>query len=522
MAIENLHKIITLARKAEESGHNLSVEDNNLRVVFSKNQPPNQALISQLKAHKQELMQYLDITNANGNPVTLVDTSDFVVEHEGKLYYEVSQWHIFWATDEFDHEVRLKYFKLLRYTIEDALDPHVLTLAVRHLVSRHESLRSTFHKRGNRYFLRVEAFEDLKDLVQVKHEARDLGGDPGAVEQYLGFKDHVFDLPKGPLFLVRMVQRDDGSSTVSLKIDHSIYDLLSIQTLEKDLTAAYTACARGLEPPLPALPFQYKDYMLFLNHYMQKNRDAHKQYWESLYDSPPGELKLPGTDRHRSCSSSRSGKAERFLITLEVVQSLLQLAGKHATSLFIILQAALKAYLFRITRQGDLVVATIKFGRTDLAGLEEQIGLYSKQVAIRTVLDADDTFGDVIRKVIFSNEEAEAYSAFPYLDVLVSKTPARTMSSFFKFRLQYTDGKNFAGGFLPEGPAFGDCAAHRQEQLSDINVDVELYLMYSGKQIELKVVYDSELYGEVQIRELMDGYLSFLASNAVVPGKEAR
>jgi hypothetical protein len=518
MAIENLHRIITLAAKASDSDISLTVEDGQLQVGFLTNQPPDLALLSQLKAHKEELMQYLEVVQANGNPVALADTGDFVVEHDGKRYYEVSQWHIYWATDEFDRELRIKKFSLLRYVAGGGLDAHALTLAVRYLVSRHESLRSTFHKRGNRYYLRAEALDDLRDLVQVKHEARDLGGDPGAVEQYLGFKDHVFDLTEGPLFLVRLVQRDDGSSTMSLKIDHSIYDLWSLQILIKDLTAAFAAYATGLKPQLPALPFQYKEYMLFLNHYVQKNRDAHQQYWESRYDRPPGELKLPGTDRHSGRSSGRVGKTTRFLITREVVQSLLLLAGKHATSLFIILQAALKAYLFGITRQGDLVVAVIRFGRTSLPGLEDQIGLYTTQAAVRTVLDAEDTFDDVIRKVIFSNEEAETYSAYPYLDVLVSETPARTMNSFFKFRLQYSDRESYPGGFLPEEPA--DDAAPGQAQLSDVNIDFELHFIYRGERTELQVVYDVELYEEAQIRDLMDGYLAFLAGNATAPGQE--
>jgi hypothetical protein len=522
MAIENLHRIITLARKASDSGISLAVEDGKLEVGFLKSQPPDLALLSQLKAHKQELMQYLDVAKANGNPVALADTSDFVLEHEGKLYYEVSQWHIFWATDEFDHESRVQQFALLRYTGDDALDPHVLALAVRYLVSRHESLRSTFHKRGNRYYLRVEAFEDLSDLVQVKHAAHDLGGDPGAVEQYLNFKDHVFDLPKGPLFLIRTVQRDDGSYTVSLKMDHSIYDLWSVQILVKELTAAYAAYAGGSQPQLPALPLQYKDYMLFLNHYVQKNSDAHKQYWESLYDNPPGELKIPGTDRHSGSSSGRAGKTERFLIDREVVRPLLPLTGKHATNLFIILQAALKAYLFGITRQADIVIAIMKFGRTNLSGLEDQIGLYAAQMAVRTVLAAEDTFDDVIRKVILSNEEAETYGAFPYLNVLVNKTPARTMNSFFKFRLQYSDKENYPGGSLPKGPAFADGTARRQEPPSVINMDVELHFIYWGEQIELKVVYDAELYAGAQIRDLVDGYLSFLAGNATVPSRKVQ
>jgi hypothetical protein len=522
MPIENLHKIIMLAGKASAAGISLTVEDDKLKVGFLEGQPPDLALLSQLKAHKQELMQYLNVTEANGNPIALADTSDFVVEHEGKRYYEVSQWHIYWATDEFDRELRIKYFNLLRHTPQDGLDPRVLTLAVRYLMSRHESLRSTFHKRGNRYYLRVEAFEELGDLVQVKHAARDLGGDPGAVEQYLNFEDHVFDLSKGPLFLVRLVQRDGGSSTVSLKTDHSIYDRWSMQVLVNDLTTAYAACADGLEPQLPALPFQYKDYMLFLNHYVQKNRVAHQQYWESRYDSPPGELKLPGTDRHSDRSSGRVGKTERFLIPRQVVRALLLLAGKHATSLFVILQAALKAYLFRVTGQGDLVIATIKFGRKTLPGLENQVGLYANQVAVRTVLDADDAFDDVIQKVIFSNEEAETYSAFPYLDVLASKTPARTMNSFFKFRLQYSDQENDPDGSIPGAPASAHDAAPEQEQPSVVNMDVELNFIHWGEQIELKVVYDVALYGSAQLRDLMDGYLSFLAEGAAVPTEKVQ
>jgi non-ribosomal peptide synthetase component F len=202
------------------------------------------------------------------------------------------------------------------------------------------------------------------------------------------------------------------------------------------------------------------------------------------------------------------------------VQSLRPLAGKHATNLFVILQAALKAYLFRTTRQADLVIAILKFGRTNLPGLEDQIGPYAAQVAVRTVLAPEDTFDDVVRKVIFSNEEAETYGAYPYLIMLASKTPARPIDSFLKFRLQYSDEENDPRPAPPAEPASADGTAPGQEP-PVVNMDVELDFIHWGEQIELQVVYDAARYGSAQIRELIDGYLWLLAEAAVVPAEPA-
>ncbi|KAF9995466.1 hypothetical protein BGZ65_008893, partial [Modicella reniformis] len=97
-----------------------------------------------------------------------------------------------------------------------------------------------------------------------------------------------FDLARGPLIRVLMIQLDNAEYFFSLTQHHIVSDGWSITILHNELNALYSAYSRGESDPLPPLEIQYPDYAAWQRQWLTKDRlELHSSYWRNtLADAP--------------------------------------------------------------------------------------------------------------------------------------------------------------------------------------------------------------------------------------------
>ena len=76
-------------------------------------------------------------------------------------------------------------------------------------------------------------------------------------EQY-----YVFDLRKGPLLHIKIVQLMKDEWVLLLNIHHIIFDGWSNGVFFRELETLYSAFVNGYTAELPELPIQYTDFTL--------------------------------------------------------------------------------------------------------------------------------------------------------------------------------------------------------------------------------------------------------------------
>ncbi|MEJ8643178.1 condensation domain-containing protein [Streptomyces sp. MS1.HAVA.3] len=120
----------------------------------------------------------------------------------------------------------------------------------------------------------------------------------------------------------------------------------------------YTAFATGREPQLPPIEVHYADYAEWQPQWLREEvRHKHLPYWKKQLEGAELVLELP-TDRPRPPVMTSHGARYQFPLTPELTQAVRDLAKREDVTINIVLLAAWKTLLHRLTGQQDVVVGT--------------------------------------------------------------------------------------------------------------------------------------------------------------------
>jgi len=435
----------------------------------------------------------------------------------GREGFAISRTQLYWVNDQ-DLGYKEKLFGLIKRKITGAIDLPAFRRAVRQLLVRHESLRSYFLRRDDNYFMCIHPADDPMFGLDYR-DLTDGVPDQQTLNSLLDFEGQVFDPERGPLFLVRLVRVGPDQWFLALKLHHAIFDGWSVDVLVRDILVLYISAVTGGTPQLPSLRFQYKDHMHFMNEYYAVNDEADRRFWLSRFDRLPDELQLPGVRENNGVMRSRTGRT--IIFSLAGKNSVLNgLAGKHGTSLFVVLQALLQLYLVKLTGRRDIIIATEVFGRDLIAGSENQIGFYAVMKLVRTVFEHGDTVSEAIERSRQSNEEMSRHVAFSLMEATEELLGAGV--SVFDTACKITLGYMDLNGFLPGGgaeeqdtswmPVIG--LPEVEEKTGDETTGCDLNIRFINKkdELDLHVLYDAAAYDETAVRGIIEGFIAFVGN----------
>ena len=392
-----------LLQTMEAQGIELWVDDGRLKFRAQKGAMTAE-IRGQLKMHKEALVAHL--SGRSGLSIRpLADQAD----------YELSpaQWRL-WVLMQME-DSSVAYNVPLHQLIRGALDAAVLERAVQQLVARHESLRTRF--------IVVDGMprQVIEPQVQISLEVIDLSGEADAEEQAWELSreeaKRPFDLGQAPLLHAKLVKIGPDKHAFLLTLHHIICDGVSIGILNREITQLYGGVS------LTPLPIQYRDYAYWQNRWLESgDAEAHRQYWLKQLDGDAPVLNLP-TDGVRPTVQTFNGREQQFLLGPEIAQRLKQLAREERATLFMVLLATLKAFLYRYTQQTDIVVGSPVAARA-FTELYDQVGFYLNTVALRTRFEGSDHFRDLLAKVKETAKDGLDHQIYPF-DQLVNDLDIR-------------------------------------------------------------------------------------------------
>lgn len=385
--------------------------------------------------------------------------------------------------------------------LDDKIDTNKLEKCFNELIERHETLRTYFAFENDNVVQKIIDKIDFNLEIEENCDFNNLDDI---------FKSFVkpFDLAKAPLFRAKFVKFTNKKSALLVDMHHIISDGTSLSIFIDELCKLYN------DEVLPELNITYKDFAVFENdRLVSGSLEEAENYWVNQFTDDIPVLNLP-TNYSRPATQSFEGAKVYSSIDLETAHKINALAKDLGVTPYMILLSAYYILLEKYTSQDDIVVASPIVGR-DFAETYNLIGMFVNTLALRTKIDAKQTFKEFLETVKTNCLNAYKYQSYPF-DELVNKLDIKRDASrnpLFDTMFTYQNNglKNIEFNNIKS-----------EYYIPDTHIakfDLSLELIPNDNGISLSFEYATKLFNEDFIKNLSTHYLNILKvilSNNVV------
>ncbi len=385
--------------------------------------------------------------------------------------------------------------------LDEVPDPARLTDALRTLIQRHDVLRVRFLAVDGRPFQQDHGPHEPQvtwyDLTEYPpHEADERARQIGN-EAY----SEVLRPDQPPLYRVSVIRLPAGRAAFILGFHHLIADDWSWGILLRELMLLLAG-----EPLGPPPAVSYLDYAAWLTATVDKAViDSDMAYWAGKLGGDLPILNLP-KDRPRPAIPSRRGHTTPIVVPGQVLAAAKRLAKEQNTTLYVVLLAAYKTMLLRITGQLDLIVGGVFAGR-DQPFSEQLFGCFVRTAALRTTHHASSDFRDVMAAVHTALREAQDHQSVPYDEIVASLKVARDLSvgPVFQTQFSYQASDKLAIDGVRIDPA--GLAGYNSSKW-----DITFGLTETAKELTGLMECDADLFDRSTVERFGEMYVSTLAA----------
>jgi len=331
-----------------------------------------------------------------------------------------------WVLEQIE-EIGATYNVPFAIKLVGQLDAEALEAALTEVVRRHESLRTRIEISGGEpiqiidsidYFKVNHTYLEIKNKTAQEKELRNIALQENQLR---------FNLAKDLPIRAHLVQLGENVHGFFLTLHHIAADGWSVGILWSELSQLYQANINSDDLSLPEPELQYADYTIW-----QRNRlesgilENQLRYWRDQMAGAPEVLNLP-YDHPRPSIASFNGKTSVFKISSDTIAGLRMVARSEGATLFMVLLAAFKLVLSRLTGQSDIVIGTPIAARTH-SNLEELIGFFANTLVLRTNLSKGLTFSKLVGRVREIMLDAYAHQEVPFEQLVAELSTTRDLS----------------------------------------------------------------------------------------------
>ena len=325
----------------------------------------------------------------------------------------------------------------LTVRLEGALNIAALEESLGEVVSRHESLRTTFGLESGSLVQIIAPPASLKlpvvDLSGLAEAAREAAATKLAVED----AQRPFDLSTQPLIRATILRLGEEDHFALIAMHHIISDAWSMSLFIQEVAALYESFARGVPALLPEPPIQFADYACWQREQLQGEAlESQLAYWMDQLHGLPQLTELPA-DRPRPTTHSDKG-ARRFIkLSKELTSALKELSRREEATLFMTLLAAFQALLHSYTGQEDILIGSPIANRTQ-PETETLIGLFVNTLVLRGDLSGNPSFRELITRVRETTLAADAHQSLPFDKLVKAIQPDRSVNHMPLIQVAFT------------------------------------------------------------------------------------
>ena len=404
------------------------------------------------------------------------------------------------------------------------MSEEVMERAFRTIVARHSILRTTYSAVNGEP--RQHIHEDVNfqvaclDISAMEPEARYRRATALWQAELL----KPIDLGRDLMLRACAVRYDDQTHFLMITLHHICSDNWTINVLMDELRQLCAAYMAGEDDPLPPLPVQYVDYVLWQKTWLEQGVAARQlPYWKRKLAGIPQVHNLP-LDHPRPKFQSYLGTQVYTRIDSGVLAALNQLSQEHGTTLFMTMQAAFAVLMGRYSGEDDIVVGFPVANRLHTE-VESLIGFFVNTLVLRSDLSGNPSFADFLARTKASLLEAYAHPHLPFEMLVNELNPQRSLSyePVAQVQLIFLDQSETAGGRSAEAqPKDAEVIRFGDMPVPFSKYDLSLYFSVVDGGLSLAWEYATALFDADTITRMAANFELLLRSIARMPEQKVR
>jgi hypothetical protein len=410
------------------------------------------------------------------------------------------------------------YVIALTLDLAGPLAVDALVSALRDVVARHETLRTVYPLVGDRPVQVILPADHALETIEIA--VRDVAR--ADVESAVaGIVGRGFDLVAEPGFRAAVLRVSADAHLLVVAVHHMNADGASLAPLTRDLGIAYAARVVGARPAFLTdrpVAVDYADWSRWHTAFLTASgpdgtteEQRQLSYWSERLSGAPDRSDLP-TDRPRR-ERPGTGATVDVTIPAAVVTGLEELARAHASTLFMVVHAALSALLARLSGRTDVVIGTPHAGRDD-KDLADVVGMFVTTVPLRTRISPHEPFCDLLDRVRAEDLADLAHADVPFdriVDHVLRRTPEAGVNPLFQVMVAFQDLD------LPAVALDGVCVTPRHDGPTTAEVDLAVALFPGDRDgvdragaLGGRITYDVDLFDRSTVENLVQRWIRLL------------
>ncbi|NOR44473.1 MAG: hypothetical protein GQ534_02715, partial [Candidatus Delongbacteria bacterium] len=370
-----------------------------------------------------------------------------------------------------------QYFGIGTYTKE------AIQIALKILISRHESFRTSFEIVDD---IPVQRINSNIDIDVEKHEVSSIE----ELEDIYSSFIKPFDLCKAPLLRVGYV-RNTASNENYLMVDmhHIISDGISMDLLQKE----FSKLLQGEN--LPDLRLQYKDYAewekMIINDKQSEIVEFYKHYFQNITEN----IELP-FDYTMDNLKNKSTSCVKVYFNNNMKNKIIVFSKKYQSSLFISLLIPFNLMIKKITGSNQIQTAFAGGARVH-NDLSNVIGIFANTLIANTYIDVKSNFSEYFKEESKKTMQLLEYQYYPLEKI------------FTKMGIKYPDVPVFFNMLNIEDTVNYDIENLESEFIKEAEVSkypLHIYIKKYNNCLEFNCCYYNELFEKDTIIEIMNKY----------------
>ena len=448
------------------------------------------------------------------------DKSEILDSDLAEMYGDIKiapatpQQSIMWYLNQTDKDGN-GYIVFKVYRLKGALKPGILEQSLNILFSSQKSFHTIFReKEGKLYQVILPSRKIELPVIDMKHLSIEEVLDKSNT-QIKDFLTVQFDIGKWPLCRVCLMEFENQEFLFCLSKHHIITDWWSMGVMYKQLSGIYNSIISYNRYEYKELKMQYSDFSILREQELKNGKYVNQlNYWKNKITFT-AEINIP-YDYKRSEASKNPGNQLTLKVSQQLTGSIRNNCNTQEVSPYVFLLTAFGIFLQRLSGNKELNLGLAIAGRNN-ADIENVIGIVMNTIMARIDFEDESTFIECLHSIKNDMHKAYDNQDIPYAKVVEALYPSMTkdknvLSRFYFDMLNYND-----NSFSLNDVEIQSIDLENIE--SRPYCDFIIFITDKIETLELKFVYDADLFKKSTIDKMLQQYCHFLSQASADPAK---
>ncbi|MCH2089034.1 MAG: amino acid adenylation domain-containing protein [Pseudoalteromonas sp.] len=356
------------------------------------------------------------------------------IEHKGHIPLSHAQKRL-WLIDRIEKD-SAHYNMPSAFTLTGKLDEKAFEKAFEQIIQRHEVLRSCIKEVDgepcqitlDKFVLPLQkndftglSLQECEKVVQarIKREAK-----------------KPFDLSSDLMIRASLLKTEQNIHVVIFNMHHIASDGWSMAILIREFSQLYNAFVGDKNKVLTPLPIQYSDYTLWQQSWLKETvLDEQLQYWRNQLAELPLLHSLP-LENTRPAQQGFNGGLIITKVPSVIADEVIAYCRAQEVTLFMLLETMFSVLINRFSGEHDVVIGSPIAGRMH-KGLESLIGFFVNSLVLRTKVQENVSFEQLLRENKTTILDAFANQSIPFETLVEEINPERSLSHHPLFQITF-------------------------------------------------------------------------------------